>query len=114
MGRGEEDGIVVDKTRRIGDDAARTRVPDGGSRGGWRSWVLVLGVFVIPLACYAAIPAVAALPVPSGRKVAFSAALVVVAEGTFLVSALVLGREAVRRYRRYLSPRRWFGRSGKG
>ena len=103
-----------EKPRGIGDAAAQTQGADGGSRGGWRTWVLVLGVFVIPLACYAAIPAVAMFPVPSGRKVVFSAALVVVAEGTFLVSALVLGREAVRRYRRYLSPRYWFGRSGKG
>ena len=82
--------------------------------GGWRTWVLVFGVFVIPILFYAAIPAVATLPIPPGRKVAFSAALVVGAEGTFLVSALVLGREAVRRYRRYLNPRNWFGRSPRG
>ncbi|QIN77560.1 transporter suffix domain-containing protein [Rubrobacter marinus] len=84
------------------------------SRGGWRTWVLVLGVFVIPILLYAAIPAVAALAIPPGRKVALSAALVVVAEGTFFVSALVLGREAVRRYRRYLDPRTWFRRTPRG
>ena len=72
--------------------------------------MLVFGVFVTPLLLYAAIPAVAALPVPPGRKVAFSAALVIGAEGTFLVSALVLGREADRRL---LDPRAWFGRSGR-
>lgn len=84
------------------------------SRGGWRTWVLVLGVFVVPILLYAAIPAVASMPIPPGRKVAFSGALVIAAEGVFLLSALVLGREAVRRYRRYLDPRTWFGRSGKG
>ena len=96
-------------------DVAAPPGPDDASRppGGWRTWVLVLGVFVIPILLYAAIPAVAALPIPPGRKVAFSAALVIGAEGTFLVSALVLGREAVRRYRRYLNPRNWFGRSGR-
>ncbi len=65
---------------------------------------------MIPVLLYAA---VAALPIPPGRKVAFSAARVVGAEGTFLVSALALGREAVRRYRRFLNPRAWFVRSEK-
>ena len=97
-------------------DVAEAPEPGGASRstGGWRTWVLVFGVFVIPILLYAAIPAVAALPIPPGRKVAFSAALVIGAEGTFLVSALVLGREAVRRYRRFLNPRNWFGRSPRG
>jgi len=76
--------------------------------------VLVLGVFVMPILLYAAIPVVASLSIPSSRKVAFSGVLVVAAEGTFLVSALILGREAVRRYRRYLNPRTWFRRSRRG
>lgn len=76
--------------------------------------MLVLGVFVMPILLYAAIPVVASLSIPPGRKVAFSGVLVVAAEGTFLVSALILGREAVRRYRRYLNPRAWFRRSRRG
>ena len=76
--------------------------------------MLVLGVFVIPILLYAAIPAVATLSLPHETKVAFSAALVIGAEGTSLVSALVLGREAVQRYRRYSNPRTPFGRSEKG
>ena len=60
-------------------------------------WALVFGFFVIPLLLHAAIPAVAALPVPPGRKAA-------------LPAALVLGREGVRRY---LDPRAWSGRSRK-
>ena len=74
--------------------------------------MLVLGVFVIPL--YAAFPAVASMPLTPGRKVAFPEALVVAAEEVFLLSALVLGREVVRLYRRYLNLRTWFGRSGEG
>ena len=73
--------------------------------------MLVLGVFVVPILLYAAIPVVASLSIPPGRKVAFSGALVIAAEGTFLISALVLGREAVRRY---LNPRTWFERSRRG
>jgi hypothetical protein len=76
--------------------------------------VLVFGVFVIPIPLYAAFPAVASMPLRAGRKVAFPRALVVAAEGVFLLSALVLGREIVRLYRRYLNPRTWFGRSGEG
>ncbi len=75
--------------------------------------MLVLGVFVIPILLYAAIPAVASMPIPPGRNVAFSGSLVIAAEGRFLLSALVLGREAVRRYRRYLNPRTWFDSSGE-
>lgn len=84
-----------------------------GSRGGWRAWVLVLGVFVVAILLYTAIPVAASLSMPSDRKVVFAGALVV-AEGTFLISALVLGREAVRRHRRYLALRTWFGRSPDG
>lgn len=95
-------------------DVAEDPEPGGRSRGGWRTWALVLGVFVIPTPPYAAIPAVASMTLPTGRKAAFSGALVVAAEGVFLLSALVLGREAVRRYRRYLNPRKWLGRSEEG
>ena len=102
-----------DRQGRTRDATTGTPVSDRALWGGWRTWVLVFGVFVIPILFYAAIPAVVALPISPDRKVAFSVALVVGAEGTFLVSALVLGREAVRRYRCFLDPRTWFGRSGR-
>jgi hypothetical protein len=35
---------------------------------------------------------------------------VVAAKGTFLLSALILGQEAVRRYRRLLDLRNWIGK----
>ena len=75
--------------------------------------MLVFGVFVVPILFYAMIPAVAALSIPSGRKVAFSTSLVVGAEWAFLASALVLGGEDVRGYRRFLDPRTCFGGSGR-
>ena len=81
-----------------------------GSRSGWRLWVLVIGVFVVPGALYAAILAVPFLPLITGQKLWLSSGLVVGAEVTFLLSALVLGREAVHRYRRFLNPRYWFGK----
>lgn len=75
------------------------------SRRSWRTWVLVFGVFVVPTLLYVAIPAVPVLPLTTGQKVWVSAGLVVLAETVFLLSALALGREAVRRY---LDPRCWF------
>jgi hypothetical protein len=50
------------------------------------------------------------LPLSTGQKIGVAAALVVLAEAAFLVATLVLGREVVRRYRRYLSPRYWLGK----
>jgi hypothetical protein len=67
----------------------------------------------VPGVLYAAILAVPFLPLTTGQKLWLSFGLVVVAETTFLLSALVLGREAVRRYRRFLCPRRWFGRKSR-
>ena len=72
--------------------------------------MLVFGVFVIPILLHAAIPLVAVFLIPPGRKVAFSVAPAIGAEGTFVVSAPTLEREAVRRYR---NPRAWFVRTGK-
>ncbi|HLL56333.1 MAG TPA: transporter suffix domain-containing protein [Rubrobacteraceae bacterium] len=93
-------------------EPARSPEPAGTPqlRKGWRVWVLVFGVIVVPTLLYLAIPAVPFLPLTTGQKVWVSAGLVVVAETVFLISALLIGREAVRRYRRYLDPRRWFGK----
>ncbi len=78
--------------------------------GSWRTWVLVIGVFVAPTVLYSLLLVVPFLPLTTGWKLWVSTGLVVVAEGTFFISALVLGREAVRRYRRLLNPRNWFGK----
>lgn len=72
--------------------------------------MLVLGVFVVPGVLYAMLLVVPFLPLTTGQKIWVSSGLVVVAEGTFLISALVIGRQAVRRYRRFLNPRNWFGK----
>jgi hypothetical protein len=78
------------------------------SRSGWRIWILIFGVFVVPGVLYLTLLAVPFLPITTGQKVWVASGLVVAAEGTFLLSALILGREAVRRYRGFLDPRRWF------
>jgi hypothetical protein len=64
---------------------------------------------LVPGALYAAILAVPFLPLATGQKLWLASGLVVAAEVTCLLSTLVLGWEAVRRYRRFLDPRYWFG-----
>jgi len=81
-----------------------------GTRSGWRTWVLVIGVFLVPGVLYSALLVVPFLPLTTGQKLWVASGLVVAAEATFLLSALVLGREVVRRYRRFLDPRALFGK----
>ena len=103
MLNGEENGPVgeEDKNPRQADDAPAT--PGRG-----RTLVLVVFLVVVPGLFYAAVLGVPFLPLGTGTKVWLSAALVVAAEGTFVISALVLGKEVVSRYRRSLDPRAWF------
>ena len=99
-------GVVTGDVEREGEPGAPTggRKPDGR----WKVGAAILGALVIPTLLWAAIPVVAFLPLAGEHKVWVSGGLVVAAEAVFWVSALLLGREAVRRYRRYLDPRTWF------
>ncbi len=69
-----------------------------------------IGVFVVPSVLYTMLLVVPFLPLTTGQKLWVASGLVVVAEGTFLLTALILGREVVSRYRRFLDPRRWLGK----
>ena len=75
--------------------------------GRWKVWAAILGALVILTLLWAAVPVVAFLPLAVEHKVRVSGGLVVAAEAVFWILALLLGREAVRRYRRYLDPRTW-------
>ena len=81
-------------------------VPAAIGRG--RTLLLVFFLVVVPGLLYTAVLGVPFLPLGTGTKVGLSAALVVAAEGTFVISALVLGKEVVSRYRGSLDPRAWF------
>ena len=100
-----------------GPEASNSPQPERGEeepgalsepRSGWRIWVLIFGVFLVPGVLYLMLLAVPFLPLTTGQKVWVAASLVVAAEGASLLSALILGREVVRRYRGLLDPRRWF------
>jgi len=69
---------------------------------------LIFFLVVVPGVLYAALLGVPFLPLGTGAKIWVSAGLVVAAEGTFVISALLLGKEVVSRYRRSLDPRAWF------
>ncbi len=97
-------GVVTGEVEREGEPGASVRQrPDER----WKVWAAILGALVIPTLLWAAVPVVAFLPLAGEHKVWVSGGLVVAAEAVFWVSALLLGREAVRRYRRYLDPRTW-------
>jgi hypothetical protein len=99
----EENGVV-------GEEGKATRPPGASSAalGRGRTLLLVLFLVVVPGLLYTAVLGVPFLPLGTGTKIWLSAALVVAAEGTFVISALVLGKEVVSRYRRSLDPRAWF------
>ena len=85
--------------------------PESGPPGRAR----YLGIALLALAAFlmwALVPVVLLLPLSGGQRSWATAALLVVGEVAFWVSAVVLGREVVRRYRAYLDPRRLFRREG--
>ena len=84
--------------------------PKDGSPNGAR----YMGIALLALAflMWALVPVVLLLPLSGGQRSWATAALLVVGEVAFWVSAVVLGREVVRRYRAYLDPRRLFRREG--
>jgi len=62
----------------------------------------------VSVALFVAVPVVLFLPLSVGWKAGAIAILLVVEEAIFWVAALLLGREAVRRYRRFFDPRSLF------
>ena len=99
----KENGPVVED-----DKAARQGEAGPAALGRGRTLLLVVLLVVVPGLLYAAVLGVPFLPLGTGTKIWLSAALVVAAEVTFVISALVLGKEVVSRYRRSLNPRAWF------
>ena len=82
--------------------------PTGRTRRAWFPGMALLAVSVLfPAAAVLVVPF---LPLSSGQKAGAIAALLVAGEAAFWLAALVLGREAVRRYRRFLSLRFWLGK----
>ena len=79
------------------------------SRKARRTRLLGIVFLVAAVLFWAAAPAVLLLPLSGVQKVWAGSAFLVLGEVAFWVSAVVLGREAFRRYRRFFDPRDWFG-----
>lgn len=73
--------------------------------------VRILGwtILAVSAVLWAAVVVVPFLPLSGVQKIWAAGALAVAGEVAFWISAVVLGREAVRRYRSLLNPRNWFG-----
>lgn len=73
-----------------------------------QAWVFGMILVAVSVVLPAAALVMPFLPLSVGWKVGAISALLVAGEVAFWAAALVLGREAVRRYRRFLDPRYWF------
>ena len=78
-----------------------------------RTRLLGIALLVAAVLFWVAVPAVVFLPLSAGQKVWVGSVFLVFGEVAFWVAALLLGREVVRRYRRFFDPRVWFGK-GRG
>jgi predicted MFS family arabinose efflux permease len=75
-------------------------------RFGWRR-ALGIVLFAVSVALFVAVPVTLFLPLSTGWKVGLVAVLLVAEEAVFWIAALLLGREVVRRYRRFFNPHYW-------
>ena len=77
--------------------------------------IRLLGIvlFVAAVLFWVAAPAVVLFPISAGQKVWAGSAFLILGEVAFWAAALALGREVIRRYRRFFDPRDWFGK-GRG
>ena len=71
-----------------------------------------IGLIVVSCFLYAAILLVPLTDFSTGTKVAITGGLVVGGEVTFWVGGIIVGKEAVSRYRKNLHPKNWL-RGGK-
>jgi hypothetical protein len=72
--------------------------------------LLGISLLVAAVLFWVAAPAVVFAPLSAAQKVWAGSAFLVLGEVAFWVAAAVLGREVLRRYKRFLDPRGWFSR----
>lgn len=73
-------------------------------------WVKKIGVLLIILSfvLYGGLLLVPFTPYTTGTKAVISTVLIVSGEASFWLGALILGKELVKKYGKYLNPARWF------
>ena len=80
----------------------------GKKRPAGRARFLGFALLALAFLMWVLVPVVLLIPVSVAEKGWTTAALLTIGEVAFWISAVILGREAVRRYRSYLDPRRLF------
>jgi hypothetical protein len=80
------------------------------SRKSDRTRLLGIALLAAAVLFWVAVPAVVFFPLSAGQKVWVGSAFLVLGEVAFWAAALALGREVIRRYRRFFDPRDWFGK----
>ena len=109
---GPEEPREPDEPRRPGEAPEKDPAAPVSRR---LSFTQAVGValFAVSVALFVAVPVVLFLPLSTGWKIGVVAVLLVVEEVIFWVATLLLGREVVRRYRRFLDPRYWLAKVDK-
>jgi hypothetical protein len=100
--KGSETPGGSNEPRRLGKGSEN--LPREKSR---RAWALGIALVVVSVVLPVIALIVLFLPLSVGWKAGVVTILLVAGETAFWASALVLGRETVRRYRRFLDPRYW-------
>jgi hypothetical protein len=100
-----------------GWDGEDGRAPPAGRDDqsiGSTNWKRRIGFFLVILSCllYGTLLLVPMTPLSDRGKVALSSLLVISGEASFWIGGLILGREAIRRWKGALDPRRWLRRRG--
>lgn len=69
-----------------------------------------LGIVLVVLSfiLYSGILLVPAMPFSLGVKALITSALVILGEVSFWVGGFILGRDVIKRYKKYLNPLNWF------
>ena len=93
----------------VGPENKENEEPRNPNKAG-RMRLLGIALVVAAVLFWVAAPAVVFAPLSAAQKVWVGSAFLVLGEVAFWVAAAVLGREVLRRYRRFLDPRGWFGR----
>ncbi|HPJ30585.1 MAG TPA: transporter suffix domain-containing protein [Methanothrix sp.] len=99
---GSSGGAALEAGRALPSEKAE---PEAGPA----SWKRRLGFGLVALSCllYGSLLLVPTTTLSTEGKVALSSLLVISGEASFWIGGLILGREAIRRWRGSLDPRRW-------
>jgi len=67
-----------------------------------------VGLIIISIPLFLFLPAIPFLNIESAAKIKFSTVIFVVAEITFWVGGLLVGKELFTKYKTYFNPKTWF------